>query len=103
MINTNLKKNISVQYINVEYGHILCIVLLVFVSRHISNNSSLKERGTCSTTSVLKGIKATERIEAPAHSRLLTHDNISPYCTSIGNYLYQAHVPIYTFKCLYKN
>ena len=71
---------------------------IIFVSRHISNTSSLKERGTCSTTSVLKGIKATERIEAPTYSRLLTHDNISPYCTSIGNYLYQAHVPIYTFN-----
>ena len=102
MINTNLKKTISVQNIIVQYGHIIYIVLLVFVSRHISNNSSLKERGTCSTTSVLKGIKTTERIEAPEHSRLLAHHNISFYCTYIENHLYEAHVPIYKLKYLYK-
>ena len=98
MINTNLKKNISVQNINVQYGHIIYIVLLFFVSRHISNNSSLKERGTCSTTSVLKGIQTTERIEAPEHSRLLAHHNMSFYCTYVENYLYEAKVPIHTLN-----
>ena len=92
----------NLQNVIVQYGHILYILLLVFVSRHISNNSSLKERGTCSTTSVLKGIQATERIEASAHSRLLAHNNTSFNCTYVENYLYEAYVPIYKLNYLYK-
>ena len=81
MINTDVKKC----YCLICPYTLYCFACFCF-SRHISNISSLKERGTCSTTSVLKGIKATERIEAPA--RLLAHHNMSPYSTSVGNYLY---------------